>query len=86
MWKGLQTMIFRLKQGIENRVAANVAKSTFNNYAHKKTKKKPRRSMVRDILENTDDYELNAKVVDGEFVIRIKRQDKENENGGQRKD
>lgn len=62
-------MIFRKK--VEDKVAEKIATKTFNEMK----KKKPvcKTSLIRDILENTDDYELVAKKEGEEFVIRIRK-------------
>ena len=62
-------MIFRKK--VEDKVAEKIATKTFD----KIKKKKPvcKTSLIRDILENTDDYELVARKEGEEFVIRVRK-------------
>lgn len=67
-------MLFRRK--IEDHVAEKVATKVFENFKEKKPKKlktPAKRSMIRDILENTDDYELVARKEGEEFVIRVRK-------------
>ena len=67
-------MLFRRK--IEDHVAEKVATKVFENFKEKKPKKlktPAKRSMIRDILENTDDYELVARKEGEEFVVRIRK-------------
>lgn len=67
-------MLFKRK--IEDHVAEKVATKVFENFKEKKPKKlkKPAKwSMIRDILENTDDYELVARKEGEEFVIRVRK-------------
>lgn len=67
-------MFFRKK--LEDKVAEKVATKVFDNFKEKKPKKvkKPaKRSMIRDIFENTDDYELVARKEGEEFVIRVRK-------------
>ena len=64
------------KRKIEDHVAEKVATKVFENFKEKKTKKlktPAKRSMIRDILENTDDYELVARKEGEEFVIRVRK-------------
>ena len=64
------------KRKIEDHVAEKVATKVFENFKEKKTKKlktPAKRSMIRDILENTDDYELVARKEGEEFVVRIRK-------------
>lgn len=65
-------MLFRKK--LEDKVAEKVATKAFNNFKEgKKLKKSSSKSMIRDILENTDDYELVARKEGEEFVIRVRK-------------
>ena len=64
------------KRKIEDHVAEKVATKVFENFKEKKTKKlktPAKRSMIRDILENTDDYELVARKEGEEFVVRVRK-------------
>ena len=64
-------MLFRNR--IEDKVAESYVESMFAEASEKKARKSPKKSMIRDLIDNPDGYELNAKIEDGEFVIRIKR-------------
>ena len=65
-------MLFKNK--IEDKVAEVYAEQMFKDA--KKPKKKPQqKSMIRDILDNPDNYELNAKIDNGEFIIKIKKRE-----------
>ena len=70
-------MFFR--KNLEDKVAEKVATKAFNNFKEgKKSKKTPSKSMIRDIFENADDYELVAKKEGEEFVIRVKKLKEDN--------
>ena len=59
-----------------------IQKKVFENFKEKKPKKlktPAKRSMIRDILENTDDYELVARKEGEEFVVRVRKPDILNE-------
>ena len=62
-------MIFRKK--VEDKVAEKIATKTFNEMKKKKLVCKT--SLIRDIFENTDDYELVARKEGEEFVIRVRK-------------
>lgn len=67
-------MLFKRK--IEDHVAEKIATKVFENFKEKKPKKlktPAKRSMIRDILENTDDYELVARKEGEEFVVRVRK-------------
>lgn len=67
-------MLFRKK--VEDKVAEKIATKTFDEMK----KKKPvcKTSLIRDILENTDDYELVARKEGEEFVVRIRKPKEDN--------
>lgn len=62
-------MIFRKK--VEDKVAEKVATKVFDDFSQKKAQMKT--STIKDILANPDDYELLARVENGEVVIRIRK-------------
>ena len=62
-------MIFRKK--VEDKVAEKVATKVFDDFSQKKAQMKT--STIKDILTNPDDYELLARVENGEVVIRIRK-------------
>ena len=62
--------LFRNK--IEDKIAETYVEQLYED-AKKPKKKAPQKSMIRDIIDNPDNYELNAKIDDGEFVIKITR-------------
>ena len=62
------------KNKIEDKIAETYVEQLYDDV--KKPKKKPQqKSMIRDIIDNPDNYELNAKIDNGEFVIRITRRE-----------
>lgn len=63
-------MIF--KNRIEDKIAEAYVEQYYDK-AKKVKKKVQQKSMIRDLIDNPDGYELNAKIEDGEFVIKIKR-------------
>lgn len=58
---------------IEDKVAESYVETIFEEASGKKSQKSPKKSLIRDLMDNPDNYELNAKIEQGEFVIRIKR-------------
>ena len=62
------------KNKIEDKLAETYVEQLYDDV--KKPKKKPQqKSMIRDIIDNPDNYELNAKIDNGEFIIRITRRE-----------
>ena len=69
-------MIFQNK--IEDKIAEQYIRRKYSSVTKKKVEKTTKkRSMVRDVIDNPDNYELNAKIVDGEIVIKISKRLKE---------
>ena len=69
-------MIFQNK--IEDKIAEQYIRRKYSSVTKKKVEKpQKKRSMVRDVIDNPDNYELNAKIVDGEIVIKISKRLKE---------
>ncbi|MBO7450219.1 MAG: hypothetical protein J6U54_07585 [Clostridiales bacterium] len=68
-------MIFRRK--VEDKVAERVATKVFEDFSQKHCGKQLKTSTIKDIINNPDDYELLARVEDGEVVIRIRKPKKE---------
>jgi len=66
-----------IKKKIEEKVAEKISKKIFSDLSKKKAKAKKEQpekkdSIIREIINNPDKFELLARVEDGEFVIRIK--------------
>lgn len=64
-------MIF--KSGIEDKVASKIATKVLSDFSMRRPKKKPKTSLIKDIINNSDDYELLARKEDEEFVVRIRK-------------
>lgn len=69
-------MFDRTRAGLEDRIAAKTANKIFQQFSKCKQVNPPKpkeKSMIKQIVENPDKFELTARVVDNEFVLKIRR-------------